>query len=130
MKPRSRKAVPTDLELEILKTIWQRGKATVREVFDDMSAKRKIAYTTVLTMMGVLEHKGHLKKKAGERAYVYYPVAPQDKVVQGMVDEFVNRVFDGSAGPLLMHLVGDRKLAPEELNEIEKMIQSRREGKP
>jgi BlaI family penicillinase repressor len=126
MKSQPRKAVPTDLELEILKIIWQRGAATVREVFDDLAARRKIAYTTVLTMMGVLEHKGHLRRKAGERAYIYRPVAPQDQVVQGMVDEFVDRVFDGSAGSLLMHLVGDRKLEPEELDEIEKLIHSRR----
>jgi predicted transcriptional regulator len=127
MKPRQPKSLPTDLELEILKIIWQRGAATVREVFLDLSAKRKIAYTTVLTMMGVLENKGHLNKKSGERAYVYRPVAPQDKVVQGMVDEFVERVFDGSAGSLLMHLVGDRKLDPEELDEIEKLIRAKRE---
>jgi len=126
MKPKPRKAVPTDLELEILKVIWQRGAATVREVYDDLSARRKIAYTTVLTMMGVLEHKGHLRRKAGDRAYVYRPVAPQDQIVQGMVDEFVNRVFDGSAGSLLMHLVGGRKIEPEELDEIEKLLQARR----
>lgn len=126
MKPKPRRAVPTDLELEILKVIWLRGAATVREVYDDLSARRKIAYTTVLTMMGVLEHKGHLRRKAGERAYVYRPVAPQDQVVQGMVDEFVDRVFDGSAGSLLMHLVGARKIDPEELDEIEKLIHSRR----
>jgi len=126
LKPKQRKTVPTDLELEILKVIWQRGTATVREVYEDLSARRKIAYTTVLTMMGVLEHKGHLRRKAGERAYVYRPVAPQDQVVQGMVDEFVDRVFDGSASSLLMHLVGDGKIEPEELDEIEKLIQSRR----
>src|SRR5580658_10719390 len=128
MQSRTKKSIPTDLELEILKVIWQRGAATVREVFGDLSAKRKIAYTTVLTMMGVLEHKGHLKKKAGERAYVYRPVVPQDQVVQGMVDEFVNRVFDGSTTPLLMHLVGGRAIDPEELAEIEKVLQARRDA--
>ncbi len=67
------KTVPTDLELELLKVIWERGEATVREVFSDLEKHRKIAYTTVLTMMGVLERKGHLTKRAGERAYVYNP---------------------------------------------------------
>lgn len=127
MKSKTKKPIPTDLELEILKVIWERGAATVREVFEDLSAKRKIAYTTVLTMMGVLEHKGHLKKKAGERAYVYRPAAPQDQVVQGMVDEFVDRVFGGSTKPLLMHLVGGRDIDPEEIAEIEKVLQAGRE---
>src|SRR5580658_5062212 len=111
MQSRTKKSIPTDLELEILKVIWQRGPATVREVFSDLSAKRKIAYTTVLTMMGVLEHKGHLKKKAGERAYVYTSVQPQAKVVGGMVREFVSRVFNGSSRPLLVHLVEDKELS-------------------
>ena len=125
MKPQ--KAVPTDQELEILKVIWSRGHATVREVYQDLSKQRKIAYTTVLTMMGVLEHKRHLKKKRGERAYIYVPTQPQEQVVEGMVDEFVNRVFDGSAKPLLVHLVEDlEKVRPEDLDEIEKILQERK----
>ena len=120
------KPVPTDLELEILKVVWQRGQATVREVYRDLAAQRKIAYTTVLTMMGVLERKGHLKKSAGERAYIYTPTQPQSQVVQGMVQEFVGRVFDGSLKPLLVHLVEDERIDPEELKEIEALVRERR----
>ena len=120
------KTVPTDLELEILKVIWERGEATVREVFQDLAKQRKIAYTTVLTMMGVLERKGHLSKLAGERAYVYSPTAPQDEVVKNMVDEFVGRVFNGSAQPLLVHLVGDTRIDAKELAEVEKLVKARR----
>jgi len=120
------KPVPTDLELEILKVIWQRGHATVREVYKDLAAQRKIAYTTVLTMMGILERKGHLKKTAGERAYVYTATQPQSQVVQGMVQEFVGRVFDGSLKPLLVHLVEDERIDPTELKEIEALVRERR----
>lgn len=123
---RTQKPIPTDQELEILKLIWQRGQATVREVYEDLLKQRKIAYTTVLTMMGILERKGHLKKKAGERAYVYSPAQPQSKVVEGMVKEFVKRVFNGSPKPLLVHLVGDRELSPLELDEIESLVRNRR----
>src|SRR5581483_3462822 len=111
-------SIPTDVELEILKVIWKRGHATVREVFSDLQEQRKIAYTTVLTMMGVLERKGHVTKKPGERAYVYSPAKPQNQVVNGMVQEFVDRVFNGSAKPLLVHLMEDRGIRPEELDEI------------
>ena len=127
MKPR--KTVPTDQELEILKVVWQRGRATVREVYRDLAAQRKIAYTTVLTMMGILEQKGHLKKTAGERAYVYSPAKPQQQVVRSMVREFVHRVFNGSARPLLVHLVEDPDIHPEELAEVEKLVKDRRKKK-
>ena len=124
MKPK--RAVPTDQELEILKVVWQRGEATVREVFQDLLQHRKIAYTTVLTMMGILEHKGHLKKKAGPRAYVYRPAQPQAQVTEGMVKEFVNRVFGGARKPLLMHLVEHGEITSEELDEIETLVRERR----
>jgi BlaI family transcriptional regulator, penicillinase repressor len=123
---RTQKPIPTDQELEILKLIWQRGQATVREVYQDLLKQRKIAYTTVLTMMGVLERKGHLKKTAGDRAYVYSSAQPQSQVVEGMVKEFVKRVFNGSPKPLLLHLVGDRELSPSELDEIENLVRNRR----
>jgi len=123
---KQKKTGPTDQELEILKVVWQRGEATVREVFRDLSAQRKIAYTTVLTMMGILEQKGHLKKTAGERAYIYRPTKPQEQVVGSMVNEFVHRVFNGSARPLLVHLVENPDIRPDELAAIEKLLKDRR----
>jgi BlaI family transcriptional regulator, penicillinase repressor len=124
MKPA--KSVPTDQELEILKVIWQLGPSTVREVYLEMLKHRKIAYTTVLTMMGILERKGHLKKTAGERAYLYRTAKPQAQVTAGMVKEFVNRVFNGSTRPLLVHLVEDKGISAEELAELEALVQQRR----
>ena len=71
MKPR--KAGLTDQELEIMKVVWKLGTATVREVYEELLQSRKIAYTTVQTMMGVLENKGRLKKATADKAYVYRP---------------------------------------------------------
>ena len=124
MKPQ--KPVPTNQELEILKVVWQRGPSTVREVYQDLLKHRKIAYTTVLTMMGILEQKGHLKKKAGEKAYVYTAGKPQAQVMNGMIQEFIHRVFNGSTKPLLVHLVEDQGISPEELDEIETLVRERR----
>ncbi len=121
-----KKTVLTDLELEVMKAVWQRGHATVREVYEGMAAQRKIAYTTVLTMMGILEQKGYLKKTAGERAYTYRPTRPQKQVVGGMVKEFVNRVFSGSAKPLLVHLAESREISKEDLDEIAALLNERR----
>ena len=124
MKPA--KSVPTDQELEILKVIWQLGPSTVREVYQELLKHRKIAYTTVLTMMGILERKGHLKKSRGERAYLYRTAKPQAQVTAGMVKEFVNRVFNGSTRPLLVHLVEDKGISAEELAELETLVKERR----
>ena len=105
-----------------MKVVWDRNSATVRDVYEALREKRKIAYTTVMTMMNILEQKGHLKKTLDERAYVYRSTRPRNQVLRGMVREFVNRVFNGSAEPLLLHLVEDQKLSEEDLDEIREMI--------
>lgn len=109
-----------------MKVIWSLGKATVREVYEKLLERRPIAYTTVMTMMNILEQKGQLKKKAAERAYVYTPAQPKQEVVGGMVRDFVNRVFDGAAEPLLLHLVEDKKLSESDLAEIARLLRSRK----
>jgi predicted transcriptional regulator len=123
------KPLLTDQELEIMKIVWERDSATVRDVYEEMLKHRKIAYTTVMTMMGILEQKGHLKKSAEERAYVYTPAQPQREVVGNMVRDFVKRVFNGSAKPLLVHLVENQKLSKEELDEVHRLLQGKRRKK-
>ena len=119
----SKKAVLADQELEIMKVIWGLGKATVRDVYEVLLKRRKIAYTTVMTMMNILEQKKFLKKRRRDRAYVYQAARPKDQVTRAMVREFVDRVFSGSAHPLLVHLVEDRRLSEKDLQEIARMIQ-------
>src|ERR1700761_6614521 len=103
MRPRS--ATLTDQELEIMKIVWDRDSVTVREVYEALLEKRKVAYTTVMTMMKILEQKKYLTKSLVERAHVYKPARSKKLVTGEMVREFVNRVFNGSAEPLLVHLV-------------------------
>ena len=109
-----------------MKVVWERESATVRDVYEELLRHRKIAYTTVMTMMGILERKGHLKKSSNERAYVYRPAQPKGKVVGNMVQDFVKRVFDGSAQPLLVHLVENKEIDEEQLKEIESLLKERR----
>src|SRR5688500_324607 len=108
-----------------MKVIWTRGTATVRDVYEALLQNRKIAYTTVMTMMGVLEGKGHLRKTSGEKAHVYEPVKPKQEVIGSMVTDFVTRVFDGAAKPLLLHLLDSRQLTPEELEEIRRIVRKK-----
>jgi len=67
----------TGQELEIMKVVWQLKTATVRQVYETLLRHRKIAYTTVMTMMNILEQKGYLKKRQGDRAFVYAPSRPE-----------------------------------------------------
>jgi BlaI family penicillinase repressor len=115
----------TDQELEIMKVVWERQTATVRDVYETLLERRKVAYTTVMTMMKILEHKGYLNRKQVERAYVYRPAQPKNRVIRAMVRDFVNRVFNGSAEPLLVHLIEDRHLTPDETEEIRRLIGGR-----
>lgn len=126
---RAAKGSLTGQELEIMKVVWKLESATVRQVYEILLKKRHIAYTTVMTMLKILEQKGFLKKRQEDRAYVYTPAQPQKQVVGGMVREFINRVFNGSAEPLLLHLVEDRHLTEGDLEEIRKAIRGSRPGK-
>src|SRR5215471_21451166 len=114
----------TGQELEIMKVVWTQEPATVRQVYEALLKKRHIAYTTVMTMMNILEQKGFLKKRQEDRAYVYTSTQPQKQVLGSLVRDFVNRVFNGAAEPLLLHLVEDRKLTEKDLDEIRKIIRS------
>lgn len=104
-----------------MKVVWELESATVRDVYEALLKRRKVAYTTVMTMMNILEEKGYLKKKQAERAYLYRPAQPQRQVIGAMVKDFVNRVFNGSAEPLLVHLVEEHGLSEKDLEEIARL---------
>jgi BlaI family transcriptional regulator, penicillinase repressor len=112
-------------ELAIMKVVWRLGTATVRDVYEALRESRRIAYTTVMTMMNILETKGYLKKEKkekDERAYRYRPARPERTVITSMVREFVNRVFDGASQPLLLHLVKAGRLSDRERDELLRLI--------
>jgi predicted transcriptional regulator len=110
-----------------MKVIWEKGSATVRDVYEELLKRRKIAYTTVMTVMGVLEQKGRLKKAMSDsRAYVYTPVQSQSEVTKSMVRDFVGRVFNGMAKPLLVSMLEDGKITETELDELKKLLREKR----
>ena len=112
----------TNAELEIMHVVWELDSATVREVHESLNQRRTLAYTTVMTMMNILGEKGHLTRHKQGRAYRYEPVRPKSQVISGMVDDFVGKVFEGSARPLVLGLVKDRKLSEKDLEEIARLI--------
>ncbi len=110
-----------------MKVVWDRGRVTVRDVYEALRERRQIAYTTVMTMMTILDQKGFLKRSPGEgRAFVYEPARSRESVMRATVKEFLDRVFGGSANPLMLHLIEDRHLTEKDLDELRRAI--RRKG--
>jgi predicted transcriptional regulator len=109
-------------ELAIMKVVWKLGDASVRDVYETLRKERPVAYTTVMSMMGTLEGKGYLKKRAVGRAFRYRPARVEQRVISAMVREFVDRVFDGASRPLLAHLVSAGRLTDEDREELRRLI--------
>jgi predicted transcriptional regulator len=109
-------------ELAIMKVVWRLKDASVRDVYEDVRARRSVAYTTVMTMMNTLETKGYLKRHLDGRAFRYRPAVPEQKVIGAMVRDFVERVFDGGAAALMTHLVSDSSLSDDERRELRRLI--------
>ena len=105
-----------------MKVVWVHGAATVRDVYEILLVRRRIAYTTVMTMMKIMEEKKYLKRRLEGRAFVYEETRPKKQMIREMVSEFINRVFNGSAEPLVAHLVEERRLSETDLKQIAKMI--------
>ena len=106
-----------------MKVVWSLESATVRDIYERLRTRKPVAYTTVLTMMKILEQKGYVSKTRVERAFVYRAARPRQQVLGGMVREFVDRVFDGASRPMLLHLVKEAKLSEKERKALLKAIE-------
>ncbi len=116
------------LELQVMKLIWDKGEATVRDVWERLYPERGLAYTTVATVMRKLESKGFLKHDEKDRTYIYRPLADQDKVSQGMLREMIDGLFDGSAAKLVTTLIQGEHLTEKDLNQIQRILEQQRCG--
>jgi predicted transcriptional regulator len=108
-----------------MKIVWDASEATVRDVYEVLRRRRQIAYTTVMTVMQILEKKGHLKKSTAGRQHVYRPARPRSQTVAAMLKDFVDRVFSGSARPLLVQLLADKRLSKTEIDELRRLLKER-----
>ena len=125
MRPKS--STLTAHELELMKIVWRHDAGvTVRDVYEELRARRPVAYTTVLTSLKTLEQKGHLKATQQDRAHIYRPARPKQQVIKEMVRDFVNRVFNGSGQPLVVHMLEDDQISESELREITRMMGKKR----
>ena len=106
-----------------MKVVWRLESATVRDIYEQLRENRDVAYTTVLTMMRILEQKGYVKKTRADRAFVYRAARPRQQVLGGMVREFIDRVFDGASRPMLLQLVKETKLSDKERRALLRAIE-------
>jgi len=119
----------TPQELAIMKVVWRKEETTVRDVYEALQATRPVAYTTVMTMMRILQEKGYLTKATNDRAHVYRPAKPRQQVIGGMVRDFLDRVFDGASDALLVHLARDNKLTPKQRRIVRQLLEEKESDK-
>ena len=109
---------PTDSECMILSVLWARGSATVREVFDELSASHDMGYTTVLKFMQIMTEKGLIERDTSVRPQVFSPAREKSEVQGDMVRDLLDRVFGGSTESLVLRALSTRPSSPEELAAI------------
>jgi predicted transcriptional regulator len=115
-----------DLQLEILKVLWERGEATVGDMHKALAGERELAYTTVATMLRKMEGRGLVRHRVEERSFVYEAAVGEDAVSRGMADDLLDRLFEGSLADLVSHLLSSREISGEELSKLEKLIAERK----
>jgi BlaI family penicillinase repressor len=115
--------VPSDRELQALKVLWRRGRASVREVCDAINeAGEALAYTTVLSLLQVMEQKGLVGHERVGKAYAYFPNVERNRTFRKLAAGFLDKVFDGAVGEYLIHALQSRNISADELDELERMI--------
>src|SRR3972149_4789654 len=120
-------ATPTDRELEALKVLWDRREATVREIADAMnSGDQELAYTTVLSLLQVMEQKGLVAHRRDGRAYVYLPRVERQETFRQLAGGFLEKVFDGAVDEYLVHALDSKRLSDQELDQLEAMLAAAR----
>ena len=126
--PKPKLPEPTDAELEILLVLWETGPATVRDVYERLSPRRPIVYTTVLKLMQIMAEKGLVERDESQRAHVYRARLSQEEARRRLVGDLLDRVFQGSAKQLVMQVLSNRHATREELAEIRRMLDEMARG--
>jgi BlaI family transcriptional regulator, penicillinase repressor len=113
---------PTASELEILRVLWSHGPSTVREVYEALSEKKAIGYTTVLKLLQIMTTKGSVRRNETQRAHVYEACLPAEQTKRQLAGDILQRVFEGSASQLMMHALAGGKASQEEIKELRGML--------
>jgi len=127
--PRPVSAQPTDVELQILGVLWERGPSTVRQVHEALSA-RETGYSTTLKMMQVMKAKRLVVRDDSVRPQVYRAARSREQTQLGILDDLVQKAFGGSARRLVMRMVSSNRVSPEELAEVQRLVAEAEKAEP
>ncbi|HUT91389.1 MAG TPA: BlaI/MecI/CopY family transcriptional regulator [Thermoguttaceae bacterium] len=116
------------VQLMIMQVLWRKGRANAREITDALNRREPIAHSTVQTLLRKLEAKRAIDHEVEGRTFVFYPLVKEDKVKRGAARDLVKRVFGGSPAGLAAYLIEHERVTPEELEELRKLIERKREA--
>lgn len=109
-------------EFEVMTILWEKGEATVKDCLNALQTERKLAYTTVATLLNRLREKGYVDAEERNFAYVFRPLVGRESVVKRKLDDLVQRVLGGHIGPLAAYIAEKRNLIPEQIAALEEML--------
>ena len=118
-----------ELQRAVIEVVWELGEASVRQVWKRLCRNKELAYTTVLTAMQRLERAGWLKHRVEGKKHIYLPTRTRSQAGAGSVRKFVQRMFDGNALMLFRQLVEEGELSDDELQELQLLINKKREDR-
>ena len=121
---------PTEAELELLRILWGKEPATVRDIYDTLNHERPSGYTTVLKLLQIMTAKGLVVRDEANRAHVYRAAISQDAMQSKILKDLSMRLFSGSAAQLALHALAMEPASQNELDEIRALIERRRSGSP
>ena len=118
---------PTETELELLRVLWEKGPATVRELHDEVNLQRAVGYTSVLKILQIMTEKGLVEREESNKAHIYRAAASQEETQNQLLRDLSERLFSGSAAQLAMHALAMQPASAEELEEIRTLIERKRQ---
>jgi BlaI family transcriptional regulator, penicillinase repressor len=121
--PRKPSETLTEAELKIMQVIWQKGPGTVQHILDALVDPPVLAYNTVLTTIRILERKGYVQHSKDGRAHVYHPLVERDEASRSEIRHLVGRFFRNSHEDLVLNILEERGIAPEELKRLKEMLE-------
>ena len=117
-----KKLKPTESELEILKILWNKENATVREVHEELSKNKESGYTTTLKLLQIMFEKGLVTRDDSNKTHIYQPAVTRQKTQKQFLDKMINTLFAGSSTQLVLYALGNQKASKDELEEIQKYL--------
>ena len=127
--PRPPSSQPTEVELQILRILWERRRSTARQIHNRLAEDRDTNYSTTVKMLSVMLEKGLVKRDETVRPQVFWPAATQQRTQQRMLKDLIQKVYDGSAGSLVLQALASQKASPKELAEIRQSLDELEGGK-